>query len=148
MLKKTDNKPKKVYYQKKERQEKICQWCQKTFMAKKYNAKACSPNCSSKLSQALSRENWRKKGIRRDLVQISVVDDKKLIKDVEAFIVRIKKQHYSVNYVDCFILVDLYDRVFPKLENVPFRRDIERSIREMFIRISKWLLLKNNKALI
>lgn len=138
--------PKKIYYQKKQNPPKKCGWCQKTFVPKKYNSKSCSTNCSVRLSQSINKEKYVKKGIRRGLLEASIQNDKALIKDVEAFIKRMKWQSYQVNYVDCFILVDLYDRVFPKLENVPYRRDIQKSINEMFNRVVKWLLNENSKT--
>lgn len=123
--------------------ERACDWCGDNFLPKSKSTLTCSVICSK------SRNAWYvrvKKGIYEpDRVRLTKKQYDKLYKDIEEYIYRIKSNAYYADTIDLYRLVDLYDRAYPHLENIPYSRNIEKSVVVMFLKLAKWYNKKKLK---
>lgn len=64
--------------------------------------------------------------------------------EIDDFVMRIKQQGYNASFLDIFILIDLFDRIFPQA-NIPFEGSGEKSFERMFMNICKWYMKERKK---
>lgn len=76
---------------------------------------------------------------------VAKFDTVKTFAEVEKFLYEMKAKSYWANHIDIFRLIDLYDKVYPHLQNVPSSSDIEKSVNTMFYKVANWWLSRKNK---
>lgn len=126
-----------------------CPICQKTFVAKRVDKVCCSGNCSSSWTRSKKDgASYTKRAYRRKNKTGIVIEDidTNLFNTVKSYIYEMKNKSYYADYIDLYRLVHIYDLVYPKLNQVPYMNDVEKSIEIMFMQLCVWY--KNKRDLV
>jgi len=146
-----------------------CLWCDSEFEVTRSDKTTCGVVCSRRLASKKVRLKGKRKDklathrtcsycheekLIKDfktwttcndcykIQRVSIKKDVETFNDVEAYVLRVKENNFIVEMADIFILVDLYDRVFPTTLSVPFYNvksgNNERSYLYMFEKVAKW----------
>jgi len=82
---------------------------------------------------------------RKFLILKSYEANKEVYGEVQEFLFRVKRAGFFIEQVDFFILIDLFDRVYPTIENIPHCTRPLRSVNIMFYKLVNWWRVLNDK---
>lgn len=125
-----------------------CKNCELEFIPTRFDKFSCSKKCSSAYSYKKNATKFIKKrnaksGTKPRQKKVDYKEFEAYL-EVKQFIFKMKRQSYMAGFVDIFRLVDIYDKAFPKIQQIPQMNNIERSVNMMFFKLVNWYRVIND----
>lgn len=128
-------------------QVRRCKNCDVEFIVTRFDKWSCSKKCSAAQSYqknkvAIVKRRRAKSGAKPRPKKADYKEFEAYL-EVKQFIFKMKRQSYMAGYIDILRLVDVFDKAFPKIYQIPQMNNIERSVNMMFFKLVNWYRVIN-----